>query len=134
MRNFSPYWRMKLVDWITAPWIPTEIMKDVREVRRIIEVMDRGSKKAFAEKKAALEDSATSFSSQRKDMMNIMRQFSSVRARNLLMYTSQGKLCVVQLRAPRRHRVVGPNEVSYSFFTSMNILICLIVVSWYLLA
>lgn len=78
MRNFSPYWRTKLVDWITAPWIPTEIMKDVREMRRIIEIMDRGSKKAFAEKKAALETSATSFSSQGKDMMDIMLKANSV--------------------------------------------------------
>ncbi|KIK38713.1 hypothetical protein CY34DRAFT_90524 [Suillus luteus UH-Slu-Lm8-n1] len=77
MRNFSPYWRMKLVDWITAPWIPTEIMKDVREMRRITEVMDHGSKKAFTEKKAALEDSATSFSSQGNDMMNIMLKANS---------------------------------------------------------
>lgn len=77
MRNFSPYWRTKLVDWITAPWIPTEIMKDVREIRRITEIMDRGSKKAFAEKKAALETSASSFSSQGRDMMDIMLKANS---------------------------------------------------------
>jgi hypothetical protein len=109
-------------------------MKDVREIRRITEIMDRGSKKAFAEKKAALETSASSFSSQGRDMMDIMRQFSSVRARILLMYTSEGKFCVFELRAPHRHRVVGPDEVSYSFITSMTILIRLIVVLWYLLA
>jgi hypothetical protein len=79
---------MKLVDWITAPWIPTETMKDMREIRRVVEIMDRGSKKAFAEKKAAMETSATSSSSQGKDMMDIMRQFSNVRARILLMYTN----------------------------------------------
>ncbi|KAG2347625.1 cytochrome P450 [Suillus weaverae] len=77
MRNFSPYWRTKLVDWITAPWIPTEIMKDVREMRRIVEIMDHGSKKAFAEKKAALETSAASSSSQGKDMMDIMLKANS---------------------------------------------------------
>ncbi|KAG1818048.1 cytochrome P450 [Suillus subaureus] len=72
MRNFSPYWRTKLLDWITAPWIPTETMKDVREMRRVVEIMDRGSKKAFAEKKATLETSDTSSSGQGKNMMDIM--------------------------------------------------------------
>ncbi|KAG2150531.1 cytochrome P450 [Suillus clintonianus] len=59
MRYFSSYWIKKLVDVVTMPWIPTERMKDVREMRRIIEIMDNGSKKAFAEKKAALETAAT---------------------------------------------------------------------------
>ncbi|KAG1879867.1 cytochrome P450 [Suillus subluteus] len=77
MRNFSPYWRTKLLDWITAPWIPTEIMKDVREMRRVVEIMDRGSKKAFAEKKATLETSDTSSSSQGKNMMDIMLKVNS---------------------------------------------------------
>lgn len=67
------------------PWIPTERMKDVREMRRIIEIMDNGSKKAFAEKKAASETpdtlSPAAMQSEvdglnpgrRKDMMDIMR-------------------------------------------------------------
>jgi hypothetical protein len=62
-------------------------MEDVREMRRIIEIMDSGSKKAFAEKKAASETPVTSFPTdmqsevdglrvnpgRRKDMMDIMR-------------------------------------------------------------
>ncbi|KAG1751445.1 cytochrome P450, partial [Suillus paluster] len=89
LRNFSPYWSRKLVDWLTAPWIPTEMMRDVREMRRILEVMDSGSKKVFAEKKAALETSATLSPaganhevghlkpSRGKDMMNIMLKANS---------------------------------------------------------
>ncbi|KAG1734688.1 cytochrome P450 [Suillus paluster] len=89
MHNFSPYWTRKLVDWITAPWIPTQMMNDVRNARRIVELMDSGSKKAFAEKKAALETSATLSPANAnpevgdlepgrgKDMMNIMLKANS---------------------------------------------------------
>ncbi|KAG2146033.1 cytochrome P450 [Suillus bovinus] len=89
MRNFSSYWTRKLVNLITMPWIPTELMKDAREMRRIVEVMDSGSKKAFAEKKAALETAATLSptnvqpevdglkSGRRKDMMDIMMKANS---------------------------------------------------------
>ncbi|KAG1775387.1 cytochrome P450 [Suillus placidus] len=89
MRNFSSYWIRKLVDLVTTPWIPTERMKDVREMRRIIELMDSGSKKAFAEKKAALETPATLSPTdmqsevddlkpgRRKDMMDIMLKANS---------------------------------------------------------
>ncbi|KAG0694944.1 cytochrome P450 [Suillus ampliporus] len=89
MLNFPLYWARKLVNWITAPWIPTNTMKDVREMRRIVDLMDSGSKKAFAEKKAALETSATLSPadanpevgdlepSRGKDMMNIMLKANS---------------------------------------------------------
>lgn len=89
MRNFSSYWTRKLVDLVTMPWIPTERMKDVREMRRIIEIMDNGSKKAFAEKKAASETpdtlSPAAMQSEvdglnpgrRKDMMDIMLKANS---------------------------------------------------------
>ncbi|KAG0706161.1 cytochrome P450 [Suillus ampliporus] len=86
LRNFSPYWRRKIADWVTAPWIPTEMMKDVREMRRIVEVMDIGSKKAFAEKKAALETPTPIDANPEvgdlkpgrgKDMMNIMLKANS---------------------------------------------------------
>lgn len=89
MRNFSSYWIRKLVDLVTMPWIPTEQMKDVREMRRIVELMDSSSKQVFAEKKAALETSATLSPidvqsevddlkpGQRKDMMDIMLKANS---------------------------------------------------------
>ncbi|KAG1802771.1 cytochrome P450 [Suillus plorans] len=90
MRNLSSYWIGKLVNLVTAPWIPTDKMKDVREMRRIIELMDSGSKKAFAGKKAALEAALTLSpanvqpevddlkSGRRKDMMDIMLNANSV--------------------------------------------------------
>ncbi|KAG2368095.1 cytochrome P450 [Suillus spraguei] len=89
MRNLSSYWINKLVDLLTTPWIHTEFTEDAREFRRIVELMDRGSKKAFAEKKAALETPATSSSTdvhseadntksgRRKDMMDIMLKANS---------------------------------------------------------
>ncbi|KAG2078916.1 cytochrome P450 [Suillus decipiens] len=89
MRNFSSYWIKKLVDLLTTPWIHTEFTEDAREFRRIVELMDSGSKKAFAEKKAALETPATSSSTdvqseandiksgRRKDMMDIMLKANS---------------------------------------------------------
>ncbi|KAI0922504.1 hypothetical protein AcW1_002875 [Taiwanofungus camphoratus] len=46
MRNFSLYWRNKMVDWL-----PIQALRDVRE---IVNVMDNASKQVFAEKKAAL--------------------------------------------------------------------------------
>jgi len=91
MRNFSPYWTRKLVNFITAPWIPTEKMREVRQMRRIAEIMDTGSKKAFEEKKAHLETLNASSSidvepgagdhkaGRRKDMMDIMRQLHNHR-------------------------------------------------------
>jgi hypothetical protein len=88
VRNLSPYWTMKLVDLMTAPWMPTEKMREMREMRRIVEIMDSGSKKAFAEKKADIATSATPIdmkpevgdpkSSRAKDMMDIMRKFHNI--------------------------------------------------------
>ncbi|KAG2059079.1 cytochrome P450 [Suillus hirtellus] len=88
MRNFSSYWIGKLVDLVTAPWIPTDKMKDVREMRRIVELMDSGSRKAFAGKKAARETPTLApanvqpgvddlKSGRRKDMMDIMLNANS---------------------------------------------------------
>ncbi|KAG1746406.1 cytochrome P450 [Suillus lakei] len=54
-RCCSPYWARKVLDLVTAPWIPTKFMRDVREMRRIVEMMDCVSRKVFAEKKAAME-------------------------------------------------------------------------------
>lgn len=84
---------------VTMPWIPTERMKDVREMRRIIELMDNGSKKAFAGKKATSETPTTLsptamqsevdglYSGRRKDMMDIMRQFHNIQAHLILRHT-----------------------------------------------
>ena len=98
------------MDFITAPWIPTEKMREVREMRRIVEIMDNGSKKAFAEKKKAHLGIPASTSSSAdaepgvsdlkagrgKDMMDIMRQsgikFVFTFNRNVC---SEGELCVV---------------------------------------
>ncbi|KAG0707410.1 cytochrome P450, partial [Suillus ampliporus] len=80
MRNFSPYWTTKLVDWITAPWIPTEIMKDVREMRRIVE------QESFRREKGTLGTSSLARANPEvgdlqpgrgKDMMNIMLKANS---------------------------------------------------------
>ena len=52
VRNIPLYWRNKLVDWLP--------IKALRDVRRIVQVMDETSNAIFSEKKAALkEGSAT---------------------------------------------------------------------------
>jgi hypothetical protein len=78
MHNFSPYWRKKIVDWLTISWLPTQAMKNFRELRRIVEVMDSASRTIFQEKKAALELPCPivlepSSETRGKDIMSIMR-------------------------------------------------------------
>lgn len=51
VRNFSLYWRNKMVDWA-----PIQALKDLR---RIVQVMDDASQKIFAAKKAALKGDLT---------------------------------------------------------------------------
>ncbi|KAI0292497.1 cytochrome P450 [Multifurca ochricompacta] len=51
VRNLSVYWRNKLVDW--SPVQP------LRDLRRIVEIMDEASRKIFFEKKAELENPTT---------------------------------------------------------------------------
>jgi len=83
MRNFSLYWRKKMVDWLTISWLPTQTMGDLRELRRIVEIMDSASRTIFQEKKAALElPSPTllqpieaSAGARGKDIMSIMRAY-----------------------------------------------------------
>jgi cytochrome P450 len=65
MRNFSLYWCKKIADWLTIDWLPTQPMRDLRELRRIVETMDSASRNIFQEKKAAL---ATPMPSQSHDM------------------------------------------------------------------
>jgi len=65
MRNFSLYWCKKMADWLTIDWLPTQPMRDLRELRRIVETMDSASRNIFQEKKAAL---ATPMPSQSHDM------------------------------------------------------------------
>jgi hypothetical protein len=88
MRYCSPYWARKVLDFVTVPWLPTQFMKDVRELRRIVETMDIGSRKALAKKQAAFDaqntmdptdticgDGDKKPSGQLRDIMDIMREF-----------------------------------------------------------
>ncbi|KAG2033844.1 cytochrome P450 [Suillus americanus] len=79
MRNFSPYWCKKIADWLTISWLPTQTMRDLRELRRIAEIMDSGSRNILQVKKAALMPSPmpsqsrdTSGGSRGKDIVSIM--------------------------------------------------------------
>lgn len=79
-RNCSLYWRKKMVDWLTISWLPTQTMKDFRELRRIVEIMDSASRAILQEKRAALQLPSsplspthdTSEGAKGKDMMSIM--------------------------------------------------------------
>ncbi|KAG1876229.1 cytochrome P450 [Suillus subluteus] len=80
MRSFSPYWCKKIADWLTISWLPTQTMKDLRELRRIVEVMDSANRNILQEKKAALaipspmpsQSHDTSGEARGKDIMSIM--------------------------------------------------------------
>lgn len=74
MTRCSPYWARKVLSLVTASWLPSRFVKDLREFRLAIETMDSGSQKAFTEKKAALETEKAEPSSQAKDIMDIMRE------------------------------------------------------------
>ncbi|KAG0708663.1 cytochrome P450 [Suillus ampliporus] len=78
-RYCSPYWATKVLDLVTAPWIPTQLMKNVRELRRIAETMDSASRKAFAVKKAAVEaeDTLCEDAHSTPSMMDIMLKANS---------------------------------------------------------
>lgn len=71
VRNFSSYWRNKIMDW--AP------LDALRDLRRVVQIMDATSKTIFAEKKAIAEgraepDGPGSLRSRMKgkDIMSIM--------------------------------------------------------------
>ncbi|KAG2146016.1 cytochrome P450 [Suillus bovinus] len=81
VRKFSLYWRKKIADWLTMSWWPTENMRNLRELRHIVEIMDSASRAIFQEKKAALQPQLpsplqqahdTSGGTRGKDMMSIM--------------------------------------------------------------
>ncbi|KAG1734665.1 cytochrome P450 [Suillus paluster] len=80
LRTFSLYWLKKIAEWLTISWLPTQTMRDFRELRRIVEVMDLASRSIFQEKKAALEIPSaipsqshdTSGGTRGKDIMSIM--------------------------------------------------------------
>lgn len=86
MQRCSPYWARKVLDLITVPWLPTQFMADVREMRHIVETMDSFSRKAFLEKKAATEaketsdptDTACRDSDSMTSMMDIMLKANAV--------------------------------------------------------
>lgn len=71
IRNFSLFWRNKLVDWLP--------IKPLKELRQITKIMYATSKRIFEEKKAAMatslphESEAGWNSHARKDIMSIMR-------------------------------------------------------------
>ncbi|KAG1746433.1 cytochrome P450 [Suillus lakei] len=48
-----------LLDLVTVPWLPTQFMADVRDMRRVVETIDSASRKAFSEKKVAMEAEET---------------------------------------------------------------------------
>jgi hypothetical protein len=83
MQYCSPYWSRKILDLVTLPWLPTKFMADVREMRRIVETMDSASRKAFSEKKTAMEveempdsiDATSKDSHAMISMMDIMCEF-----------------------------------------------------------
>ncbi|KAG1739086.1 cytochrome P450 [Suillus paluster] len=79
-RYCSPYWATKVLDLVTAPWLPTQLMRDVRELRRIVETMDSASRREFAVKKAAAEadDELCEDSRMPPSMMDIMLKANSV--------------------------------------------------------
>ena len=67
IRNFSLFWRNKLVDWL--PIAP------LKEMRSITDVMYRTSKRIFEEKKAELGPVLEHEKGSRgKDIMSIMRE------------------------------------------------------------
>jgi len=78
-RNFSLYWR-KFVDCLTMSWLPTQTLRNFRELRRIVEVMDSASRTIFEEKKLALEkpsltpshSNGTFGGTREQDIMSIM--------------------------------------------------------------
>ncbi|KAG2063024.1 cytochrome P450 [Suillus decipiens] len=86
MQRCSPYWTRKVLDLITVPWLPTQFMADVREMRHIVETMDSFSREAFFEKKAATEaketsdptDTACRDSDSMMSMMDIMLKANAV--------------------------------------------------------
>jgi cytochrome P450 len=55
MRYCSPYWAGKVLDFVTVSWFPTQFMRDVRELRRIVETVDNVNRTVYAEKKAAVK-------------------------------------------------------------------------------
>lgn len=77
VRNFSLYWRNKMVDWLPV--------KPLKDLRRIVDIMDRTSRRIFEQKKAgtplayAVPDSTKSEEGdlggrmKGKDIMSIMR-------------------------------------------------------------
>jgi hypothetical protein len=84
MRYCSPYWAGKVLDFVTVSWFPTQFMRDVRELRRIVETVDNVNRTVYAEKKAAVKvNKLDSVDDVRGDgdlmpstsMMDIMRKF-----------------------------------------------------------
>ncbi len=66
IRNFSPYWRNKLVDWLP--------FRGLKELREISNILDRSARNIIAEKQADLAQEAGKPTGKlRRDLMTIMR-------------------------------------------------------------
>ena len=68
VRNFSSYWRNKMIDWLPFP--------AAREVREMSYVMEKYSREILVEKRTALQQGTTdSAKNGRRDLMTIMRTY-----------------------------------------------------------
>ena len=67
VRNFSLYWRNKMVDWL--PWAA------LREMRELSRTLDRCARNVFHEKKDELENGVVNeYDGPRRSLMTIMRK------------------------------------------------------------
>ena len=67
VRNFSLYWRNKMVDWL--PWAA------LREMRELSRTLDRCARNVFHEKKEELENGVVNdYDGPRRSLMTIMRK------------------------------------------------------------
>lgn len=98
VRNVSLYWRNKMMDW--AP------LEALRDLRRVVQVMDTTSRRIFADKKAIMEGRAdpegpASWRSRMngKDIMSIMcESYKPIPIHDRgdqVMYLSKGKHVVL---------------------------------------
>jgi len=77
MNFFPPHWVRKIIGLLTTFWLPTQFLRELRELRRLVETMENGSQEAFAKKKMAFDAEDMGMRdakplSQAKDMMAIM--------------------------------------------------------------
>jgi hypothetical protein len=82
VRNFSLYWRNKIIDWAPIPAL--------RDLREIVKIMDKTSKDILAEKRADLvrgeKTGVFSARTKGKDILSIMCEIVSLIYRIFLRY------------------------------------------------